>query len=150
MYMYGPWTTKPVIRVNFSKIIFDIDIYQFWSNYLKTWNLRVQKNLYFAKIAFNAIYMKFLAMHITNQKLSFDTFTVGNLQNIFMEHDLYLTSIMIFGIKEKYKIQYDNTRFTTQKHFLNIYTVYMCVCVCVCVCVCTYIRINIHSTHTFM
>ncbi len=34
--------------------------------------------------------MKFLAMHITNQKLSFDIFTVGNLQNIFMEHDLYL------------------------------------------------------------
>ncbi len=29
----------------------------------------------------------FLAMHITNQKLSFDIFTV---QNIFMEHDLYL------------------------------------------------------------
>ncbi len=29
-------------------------------------------------------------MHITNQKLSFDIFTVGNLQNIFMEHDLYL------------------------------------------------------------
>ncbi len=27
--------------------------------------------------------MKFLAMHITNQKLSFDIFTVGN---IFMEH----------------------------------------------------------------
>ncbi len=24
-------------------------------------------------------------MHITNQKLSFDTFTVGNLQNIFIE-----------------------------------------------------------------
>ncbi len=32
--------------------------------------------------------MKFLAMHITNQKLRFDIFTVGNLQNIFMEHDL--------------------------------------------------------------
>uniref|UniRef100_A0A671Q057 Janus kinase and microtubule-interacting protein 1-like n=1 Tax=Sinocyclocheilus anshuiensis TaxID=1608454 RepID=A0A671Q057_9TELE len=31
----------------------------------------------------------FLAMHITNQELSFDIFTVGNLQNIFMEHDLY-------------------------------------------------------------
>ncbi len=29
-------------------------------------------------------------MHITNQKLSFDIFTVGILQNIFMEHDLYL------------------------------------------------------------
>ncbi len=29
-------------------------------------------------------------MHITNQKLSFDKFTVRNLQNIFMEHELYL------------------------------------------------------------
>ncbi len=35
--------------------------------------------------------MKFLAMHITNIYL-FDIFTVGNLQNIFMEHDLYLIS----------------------------------------------------------
>ncbi len=44
--------------------------------------------------------MKFLAMHITNQKLSFDIFTVENLLNIFMEHDLNI--LMIFGIKEKY------------------------------------------------
>ncbi len=44
--------------------------------------------------------MKFLAMHITNQKLSFNIFTVGNLQNIFMEHDLYFNFLMIFGIKE--------------------------------------------------
>ncbi len=36
--------------------------------------------------------MKLLAMHITNQKLSFDIFTVGNLHNIFMERDLYLIS----------------------------------------------------------
>ncbi len=36
--------------------------------------------------------MKLLAMHITNQKLHFDIFTVGKLQNIFMEHDLYLIS----------------------------------------------------------
>ncbi len=36
-------------------------------------------------------------MHITNQELSFDIFMVGNLQNIFMERDLYF----IFGIKEK-------------------------------------------------
>ncbi len=36
--------------------------------------------------------MKFLAMYITNQKLRFDTFKVGNVQNIFMEHDLYLIS----------------------------------------------------------
>ncbi len=33
-------------------------------------------------------------MHITNQKLSFDIFTVGNLLNIFMEHDLYLTRLI--------------------------------------------------------
>ncbi len=44
------------------------------------------------KIAFKVVQMKFLAMYITNQKLSFDIFTVGNLQNIFMEHDLYLMS----------------------------------------------------------
>ncbi len=36
-------------------------------------------------------------MHITNQKLSFDTFTVWNVLNIFMEHDLNI--LMIFGIK---------------------------------------------------
>ncbi len=56
------------------------------------WNLRVQKNLNIEKIAFKVVQIKFLAMHITNQKLSFDIFTVGNLQNIFMEHDLYLIS----------------------------------------------------------
>ncbi len=43
-------------------------------------------------MAFKVLPMKFLAMHITNQKLSFDIFTVGNLQHIFMEHDLYLMS----------------------------------------------------------
>ncbi len=43
--------------------------------------------------------MKSIAMHITNQKLSFDIFMVGNSQNIFMEHDLNI--LMIFGIKEK-------------------------------------------------
>ncbi len=43
--------------------------------------------------------MKFLAMHITNQKLSFNIFAVGILQIIFMEHCLYI--LMIFGIKEK-------------------------------------------------
>ncbi len=37
--------------------------------------------------------MKYLAMHINNQKLSFDIFTVGNSQNIVMEHDLYLISL---------------------------------------------------------
>ncbi len=64
-------------------------------NYLKIWNLRVQKNLNIEKITFKVVQMKFLVMHITNQKISFiyrNIFTVGNLQNIFMEHDLYLLS----------------------------------------------------------
>ncbi len=55
------------------------------------------KNLNIEKIIFKVVQMKFLAMHINNQKLSFDIFTVGNVQNIFMEHDLNI--LMIFGIK---------------------------------------------------
>ncbi len=39
--------------------------------------------------------MKSLAMHITNQKLSFDKFMVGNLLNIFMEHDHIEISIIV-------------------------------------------------------
>ncbi len=35
------------------------------------------------------IQMKFLAMHITNQKLRFYIFTVVNLQNIFIKHMLF-------------------------------------------------------------
>ncbi len=50
----------------------------------------MQKNLNTEKSALKVVQMKSLAMHITNQKLSFNIFTVGNLQNIFMEHDLYL------------------------------------------------------------
>ncbi len=34
--------------------------------------------------------MKFLAIDIINQKWSFHISMVRNLQNIFMEHDLYL------------------------------------------------------------
>ncbi len=48
----------------------------------------MQQNLNIEKIAFKVVQMKFLAMHITNQKLSLDIFTVVNLQNIFMEQDL--------------------------------------------------------------
>ncbi len=60
---------------------------------------RVQKNLNIEKIIFKVVQMKFLAMHITNQKLRFEIFTIGNLLNIFMEHDVNI--LMIFGIKEK-------------------------------------------------
>ncbi len=52
----------------------------------------MQKNQNIEKIAFKVVQMKFLAMHITDKKFSFNIFTVGNLQNIFMEHDLYLIS----------------------------------------------------------
>ncbi len=52
----------------------------------------MQKNHNIEKFDFKIVQMKFLAMQITNQKLTFDIFTVGNLQYIFMEHDLYLIS----------------------------------------------------------
>ncbi len=51
-----------------------------------------RKNLNIEKIAFKFVQMKFLAMRITNPKLSVNIVTVGNLQNIFMEHHLYLIS----------------------------------------------------------
>ncbi len=56
------------------------------------WNLRVQKNQNIEKIAFKVVQIKSLEMRITNQKLSFDILMVGNLQNTFMKHDLYLIS----------------------------------------------------------
>ncbi len=52
----------------------------------------MQKNLNIEKITFKVVQMKFIAMHIIYKKLSFDIFTVRNLQNIFMEHDIYLIS----------------------------------------------------------
>ncbi len=52
----------------------------------------MQKSLNIEKIIFKVVQMKSLAMHITNQKLRFDIFMVIHLQNIFMEHDLYLIS----------------------------------------------------------
>ncbi len=58
----------------------------------------MQKNLNIEKIIFKVVQMKFLAMHITNQKLSCDIFTVGNVQNIFMEHDLNI--LMILSLKK--------------------------------------------------
>ncbi len=54
----------------------------------------MQKNLNIEKIIFKVVQMKFLAMHITNKKFSFDIFTVGNVQNIFMEHDLNILMIL--------------------------------------------------------
>ncbi len=42
---------------------------------LNIWNLSVQKNLNIEKISFKDVQIKFLAMHITNQKLRFN-FTI--------------------------------------------------------------------------
>ncbi len=39
----------------------------------------MQKNLNIEKIIFKVVQMTFLVMHITNQKLSFDIFTIENL-----------------------------------------------------------------------
>ncbi len=61
-------------------------------NYLKIWNLRVQKNPNIENITFKAVQIKFLAKHISNKKLRFYIFMVGNVQNIFTKHDLYLIS----------------------------------------------------------
>ncbi len=44
----------------------------------------MQKHLNIEKIVFKVVQIKFLAMHITKQKFSFDIFT---MQNIFTEHD---------------------------------------------------------------
>ncbi len=58
----------------------------------------MQKNLNIEKIIFKVVQINSLAMHINNQKLSSDIFMVGNLQNIFMEHDLNI--LMIFCIQD--------------------------------------------------
>ncbi len=52
----------------------------------------MQRNLNIEKFAFKAVQMIFVATHNTNQKLRFNIFTVGNIQNILMVHDLYLKS----------------------------------------------------------
>ncbi len=51
-----------------------------------------KKNLNIEKNTFKVVQNKYLAMHITKQKFCFDIFTVENLQNIFIEQDLYLKS----------------------------------------------------------
>ncbi len=77
----------------------------------------MQNNPNIEKIIFKVVQIKFLAMHITNKKLSFDIFTVGHLQNIFMEHDLNI--LMIFGIKTPKK---QNNNFDPYNVFLAVPT----------------------------
>ncbi len=64
-------------------------------NYLNIRNLREQKNLNIEKIAFKVVQMKFLAMHITNQNLSFDIFMVRKyLHGTWSLHNILIN----FGI----------------------------------------------------
>ncbi len=77
---FESWINKLSIDVMFVRI----------GQYLAEIQLFENQNV--EKITFKVVQMNFLAMHITKQKLSCDIFTVGNWQNIFMEHDLYLIS----------------------------------------------------------
>ncbi len=59
------WINKLSIDVRFVRIgqyLAKIQLFE------KIWNLRVQRNQNTEKIAFKVVQMKFLAMHITNQK----------------------------------------------------------------------------------
>ncbi len=84
MYIYTSsesWLNNLSIDVRIGQYLAEIQLYE---------NLESDINI--EKIIFKIVQMKFIAMHITDQKLSFDIFTVGNLLNIFMKHDLYLMS----------------------------------------------------------
>ncbi len=92
---------------------FEIEIYtspERWINklYIDVWFVRIgqylaemqlfenresesAKNIKIVKIALKNFQITFLAIHITYQKLRFYIFTVINLQNSFIEHDLYLS-----------------------------------------------------------
>ncbi len=60
----------------------------------------MQKNLNIDKIIFKLVQMKFLAMHITNQKLSFNIY--GRTFRKYLKRTLSILNILIiFGIKEK-------------------------------------------------
>ncbi len=81
---------------------FEIEIYTSPENWINkvsidVWFVRIGQYLESEskkkkKLPLKLSKMKSLAMHIITQKLSFDIFMVRNIQNIFMEHDLYLMS----------------------------------------------------------
>ncbi len=69
----------------------------------------------------------FLAMHITNQKLSSDIFMVRNLLNIFMEHGIYFLAY-IYYFFDPYNVflaiatnipQWHKTGFVFQGHIIQ-------------------------------
>ncbi len=115
----GPWTKKSVIRVHF--LNWDLSESCINKRSIDVWFIRIgqylaeihilesgiwgyKKNLNIEKIGFKVVQRKFLAMHIANQKLCFDIFTVGNLQKYLHGTWSLLNVLMVFGIKEKYII----------------------------------------------
>jgi len=61
------------------------------ARYLNIWNLRVQKKQKKTKVV-KVVNLCSRVCSIHSHKYMFDIFTVGNLLNICMEHDLYLIS----------------------------------------------------------
>ncbi len=59
--------------------------------YLSEIQLAKNKNPNIEKITFKVVQMKFLAMHIANQKISVAIFMIDKWQTIFMEHDFDFT-----------------------------------------------------------
>ncbi len=57
--------------------------------------------------------MKFLAMHITDQKLSFDIFTIENSLNIFMEHEFVFNVFLAIATNIPQRLK---TGFVVQGH----------------------------------
>ncbi len=95
------WINKLSIDVWFGMIGQYLAEMQLFKNLFKK-ESECAKKQNIEKITFKDVQMKFSAMHITNQKLSVNIFTVENLQNIFMEHGSLLNILMIFGIKERH------------------------------------------------
>ncbi len=67
-------------------------------NYLKSWNLRVQKNLNIENIAFKVVQIKLLAMHDTNKKKFW--YVYGKTFTKYLHRTWPLLNVlMILGIK---------------------------------------------------
>ncbi len=87
------WINKLSIDVWFVRTIFVRDT--------TIWKSEGAINQNIEKIALKVVQMKYLAMHTTNQKWSFNIFTVGSLLNILNGTWSLLNILMIFSIKEK-------------------------------------------------
>ncbi len=91
------WINKLSIDVLFVMIgqyLAEIQLFE------KLESVGAKKNQNIEKIAFKVVQMKFLAMHITNQKLSFDIYSRKFTKYLHGTRSVIII-LMIFGIKEK-------------------------------------------------